>query len=621
MGKFFKNISFYIILFIVIAFLYSMLNMGSEYEISFTDFMGYLKSGEITEMYVEEQIVRATLKEPVTYEGKKYHTINVKIESVDVLYQHAGDIIRKQVDDNKLNLTMVPPESMPLWLSMLPTIVIIVIFIVFWFFFMQQSQGGGGGRGALSFGKSHVKMNVDSASKKSFDDVAGEDEEKEELKEIVDFLKEPKKYIELGARIPKGVLLIGPPGTGKTLLAKAVAGEAGVPFFSISGSDFVEMFVGVGASRVRDLFEQAKKNSPSIVFIDEIDAVGRHRGAGLGGGHDEREQTLNQLLVEMDGFGVNEGVIIIAATNRPDILDPALLRPGRFDRQVVVGVPDVGGREAILKVHSKGKPLDDDVDLSVVSKTTAGFTGADLENLMNESAILAARKHKKKIGKEDLEEAMIKVVAGPEKKTRIMSDKAKKLTAYHEAGHALITRLTPNQDPVHQISIIPRGRTGGYTMSLPSEDKFYTSRQEMLSQITVLLGGRVAEHLVLDDISTGASNDLDRATAIARQMVTKYGMSEKLGPMTFGSVSDEVFLGKDFSHTQNYSELVASEIDGEIRKIINDCFNECKGRLSENIDKLHEIASLLLEKEKLDGEEFEALFKDIKTEQTEDSQE
>lgn len=621
MGKFFKNISFYIILFIVIAFLFSMLNMGSEYEISFTDFMGYLKSGEITEMYVEEQIVRATLKEPVTYEGKKYYTVNVKIDSVDVLYQHAGDIIRRQVDDNKLNLTMVPPESMPLWLSMLPTIVIIVIFIVFWFFFMQQSQGGGGGRGALSFGKSHVKMNVDSASKKTFDDVAGEDEEKEELKEIVDFLKEPKRYIELGARIPKGVLLVGPPGTGKTLLAKAVAGEAGVPFFSISGSDFVEMFVGVGASRVRDLFDQAKKNSPCIVFIDEIDAVGRHRGAGLGGGHDEREQTLNQLLVEMDGFGVNEGVIIIAATNRPDILDPALLRPGRFDRQVVVGVPDVGGREAILKVHSKGKPLDSDVDLSVVSKTTAGFTGADLENLMNESAILAARKHKKKIGKEDLDEAMIKVVAGPEKKTRVMSNKAKKLTAYHEAGHALITRLTPNQDPVHQISIIPRGRAGGYTMSLPSEDKFYTSRQEMLSQITVLLGGRVAEHLTLDDISTGASNDLERATAIARQMVTKYGMSEKLGPMTFGSGSDEVFLGKDFSHTQNYSEHVASEIDEEIRRIISNCFTECKEKLTENINKLHEIATLLLEKEKLDGEEFEALFKDIQTEQTTESQE
>ena len=610
MSKFFKNISFYILLCVVIAFLFTLLNTGSDLEVTFTDFATHLKNGEISELYVEEQLVRARLNISVKDAGKEYKDIVAAIDSVDILYEHLGDVIKEQVASGTLELTMQPPQGMPLWLSILPTVVIIIIFIAFWFFFIQQSQGGGGGR-MMSFGKSRAKANIDPATKKTFDDVAGEDEEKEELREIVDFLKDPKKYTELGARIPKGMLLVGPPGTGKTLLAKAVAGEAGVPFFSISGSDFVEMFVGVGASRVRDLFEQAKKNSPCIIFIDEIDAVGRHRGAGLGGGHDEREQTLNQLLVEMDGFGVNEGVIIIAATNRPDILDPALLRPGRFDRQVVVGVPDVKGREEILKVHAKGKPLEDSVDLSVIAKTTSGFTGADLENLMNEAAILAARKKKKTINSEDLDEAMIKVIAGPEKKTRVMSEKSKKLTAYHEAGHALISKLLPGQDPVHQVSIIPRGRAGGYTLSLPKDDKFYVSKQEMLEQITVLLAGRVAEKLKMDDISTGASNDLERASSIARSMVMKYGMSDNIGPITFGTGGgEEVFLGKDFGQTKNFSEDVAAKIDEEISKIIKGCYDNCISLLKENDEKLCAIAQLLIKQEKIDGEEFEALFKD-----------
>lgn len=609
MKKIFKNISFYILLCVVIAFLFTLLNTGTDLEVSFTDFADNLKKGEISEMYVESQLVRARLKTPVTEGGKSYEDIIVAIDSVDILYEHLGDTIKEQVASNDLKLTMVPPQDMPIWLSVLPTIVIVIIFIAFWFFFIQQSQGGGGGK-MMSFGKSRAKVDVDPATKKTFDDVAGEDEEKEELREIVDFLKDPKKYTELGARIPKGMLLVGPPGTGKTLLAKAVAGEAGVPFFSISGSDFVEMFVGVGASRVRDLFEQAKKHAPSIIFIDEIDAVGRHRGAGLGGGHDEREQTLNQLLVEMDGFGINEGVIIIAATNRPDILDPALLRPGRFDRQVVVGVPDVKGREEILKVHAKGKPLEESVDLSVVAKTTAGFTGADLENLMNEAAILAARKQKKTINSEDLDEAMIKVIAGPEKKTRVMSEKSKRLTAFHEAGHALISKLLPGQDPVHQVSIIPRGRAGGYTLSLPKDDKFYVSKQEMLEQITVLLAGRVAEKLKMDDISTGASNDLERASSIARSMVMKYGMSDNIGPITFGtSGGEEVFLGKEFGQTKNYSEDVAALIDEEISNIIKGCYDNCTNLLKENDSKLEEIANLLIKQEKIDGDEFEALFK------------
>ena len=453
-------------------------------------------------------------------------------------------------------------------------------------------------------------MNDPDRNKVTFNDVAGADEEKEELKEVVDFLKQPERYREIGARIPKGLLLVGPPGTGKTLLAKACAGEAGVPFFSISGSDFVEMFVGVGASRVRDLFENAKKNAPCIIFIDEIDAVGRHRGAGLGGGHDEREQTLNQLLVEMDGFTENQNIIIVAATNRPDILDPALLRPGRFDRQVVVGYPDVKGREAILKVHSKNKPFSDDVDLSVIAKTTAGFTGADLENLLNESALLAARQKKKKIDMEDVSEAMIKVIAGPEKKSKKTGDREKRLTAFHEAGHAVVTKLLPNQDPVHQISIIPRGRAGGYTLSLPSEDKMYSSKTEMIEEIVVLLAGRAAEKLVLDDISTGASNDIERATKIARAMITKYGMSDRLGPLCFGSEQDEVFIGKDFGQTRNYSENVAAMIDEEMRRIIDECYKKCENLLNSHMKVLHRVAEELIEKEKIEGAEFNKIFEE-----------
>ncbi|MBE7043868.1 MAG: ATP-dependent zinc metalloprotease FtsH, partial [Ruminococcaceae bacterium] len=456
------------------------------------------------------------------------------------------------------------------------------------------------------------KMTDPSKTTVTFMDVAGADEEKEELKEVVDFLKNPAKYHAIGARIPKGLLLVGPPGTGKTLLAKACAGEAGVPFFSISGSDFVEMFVGVGASRVRDLFENAKKTTPCIIFIDEIDAVGRHRGAGLGGGHDEREQTLNQLLVEMDGFTENQNIIIIAATNRPDILDPALLRPGRFDRQLVVNYPDVKGREEILRVHARKKPLAQDVDLAVIAKTTAGFTGADLENLLNESALLAARQQKTKISMQDVSEAMIKVIAGPEKKSKKASEKEKKLTAYHEAGHAIVTKLLPNQDPVHQISIIPRGRAGGYTLSLPSEDKMYASKVGMMEEIVVLLGGRVAEKLVLDDISTGASNDIQRATKIAREMITKYGMSEKLGPICFGSEQDEVFIGKDFGQTRNYSEQVAALIDEEIKSVIDSCYNRCQDLLSDNMELLHALSDLLLEKEKVEGDEFLALYNKMK---------
>ena len=461
----------------------------------------------------------------------------------------------------------------------------------------------------MSFGKARVKQVKDEKRKTTFDDVAGADEEKEELAEIVEFLKNPARFDALGARIPKGVLLVGPPGTGKTLLARAVAGEANVPFFSISGSDFVEMYVGVGASRVRDLFDQAKKNSPSIIFIDEIDAVGRHRGAGMGGGHDEREQTLNQLLVEMDGFGANEGVIVIAATNRPDILDPALLRPGRFDRQVTVNYPDTKGRVAILKVHAKGKPIAPDVDFESIAHATVGFTGADLENLLNEAALLAARTGKKAITMAEIDEAALKVEVGSEKKSHKMNEKAKRLTAYHEAGHAVSNFYLDHVDPVHQISIIPRGMAGGYTLHRPTEDKNYTSKNEMLDSLVGLLGGRVAEALVIGDVSTGASNDIERATEIARSMVTKYGMSDKLGPIAFGDQSNEVFLGKDFNHVRNYSESVASQIDEEIERIVKDAYSRTKEILSEHIDKLHAVAQVLLKEEKIDGKEFEAIMK------------
>lgn len=499
-------------------------------------------------------------------------------------------------------------DSTILW-SVIPNIGLLIFIVVIWVVIMKRMGAGFGGDKTLNFGKARVKNTSDDDKKNVFADVAGADEEKEELQEIVEFLKNPEKFNTLGARIPKGVLLMGPPGTGKTLLARAVAGEAGVPFFSISGSDFVEMFVGVGASRVRDLFDQAKKNAPCIIFIDEIDSVGRQRGTGLGGGHDEREQTLNQLLVEMDGFEANIGVIMIAATNRPDILDPALMRPGRFDRQIVVGQPDIKGREEILKVHAKNKPLGPDVELKVIAQQTAGFTGADLENILNEAALLAARKDKKAITMEEVEEATIKVVVGTEKKSKVMTEKNKKITAYHETGHAIAHYYCDTQDDVHQISIIPRGFAGGYTMSLPSEDKMYNSYKEMKEEIIVLLGGRVAESLIFEDVTTGASNDIERATDIARSMITKYGMSEKLGPIAFGENSNEVFIGRDMGHTKNYSEKVAAEIDDEIYQIVKEGYDKVTEILTEHIDKLHEVSKILLEKEKLSGEEFAKIMK------------
>ena len=496
------------------------------------------------------------------------------------------------------------------WLvSMLPMLIVLGLGVFLWWFMMKRLNSTMGDAGKqMNFGKAKIKQMADEKRKTTFADVAGADEEKEELREIVEFLKNPKKYNELGARIPKGVLLVGPPGTGKTLLARAVAGEAGVPFFSISGSDCVEMFVGVGASRVRDLFEQAKKNSPCIIFIDEIDAVGRQRGAGLGGGHDEREQTLNQLLVEMDGFGANEGVIMIAATNRPDVLDPALMRPGRFDRQVVVSYPDIKGREEILKVHARGKPLAPDVNLKTIAKSTAGFTGADLENLLNEAALLAARRNLKAITMAEIEEATIKVVVGTEKKSHVMTDREKKLTAYHEAGHAVATYYCPTQDPVHQISIIPRGMAGGYTMHLPTEDRSYQSRKEMKEDLVVLLGGRVAEALTLDDISTGASNDIERATKVARSMVTKYGMSDKLGPIQYGTDDSEPFLGRDMGHIRNYSEETASAIDNEIKMLVEDAYHKTERILTEHMDQLQKVAEFLFHNEKMSGEEFRAVM-------------
>ncbi len=513
----------------------------------------------------------------------------------------------EKIEAGEIEVIGEPVPPTPLWLQALPTIGMLVLLGVLWYVFMKQSQGGGTGK-AMSFGKSRARMVKDDEKKITFADVAGLDEEKEELSEIVDFLKNPAKFVKLGARIPKGVLLVGPPGTGKTYLSKSVSGEAGVPFFSISGSDFVEMFVGVGASRVRDLFDQAKKNAPCIVFIDEIDAVGRRRGAGLGGGNDEREQTLNQLLVEMDGFSGNEGIIIIAATNRPDILDPALMRPGRFDRQVHVGLPDVKAREEILKIHVRKKPLGDDVNLEIVAKRTPGFTPADLENAMNEAALLTARQNKTVITMDIIEEAITKVIAGPEKRSKVISDNEKKLTAYHEAGHAVVAKLSSAKDPVHMITIIPRGGAGGFTMYLPEEDKSYRSKSDMEEYIVRLLGGRVAEKLALDDISTGASNDIERATKIARAMVTTYGMSDELGPMSYGTSDDEVFLGRDFNKIRNYSEDVAAKIDREMRRIIDNAYNKTEKLLSENIEKLHRVAQALLEKETITGKEFEILF-------------
>ena len=549
------------------------------------------------------------LKYKLKGEDKVYsYTVpNVSLFANEVLGGEDAENYRKKYNtenpDDPLQYNLIPISDNSFWLNLIPTLLMLGVMI-FFFVFMMKNAGGGK---MSSFGKTNAKM-APSSKKATFDDVAGADEEKEELKEIVDFLRDNKKYTEIGARIPKGVLLLGPPGTGKTLLARAVAGEAKVPFFSISGSDFVEMFVGVGASRVRDLFEQAKKNAPAIIFIDEIDAVGRQRGAGLGGGHDEREQTLNQLLVEMDGFEDNDSVIVMAATNRRDILDPALLRPGRFDRQILVGYPDVKAREAILKVHTRNKPLAPDVDLETIAKSTVGFTGADLENLVNEASLLAARKNKKAITKDELEEASIKVVAGPEKKSKVITEDEKKLTAYHEGGHALYTYYSKSQDKVHQVSIIPRGQAGGFTMSLPVKDKSYVSKNEMYENIVVLLGGRVAEKLILDDISTGASNDLERATSTARNMVTRYGFSDNLGPVVYGQGDHEVFLGRDYTNTPSYSDNVAAEIDNEIRTLIESAFTDAEKILNEHMDKLHVVAKYLMKYEKVDGATFEKLM-------------
>lgn len=577
-------------------------------------------------MVVETTTPAATTPSGSVIPGKKAKQVVVKGQLADI-QRFLDDIKPYQASaDEAITYDLIRASDNSLLMELIPTILLTVLFIGAWIFIMRKMSGGGLGGKEMSFGKAKIKNTNDEKRKTTFDDVAGADEEKEELSEVVEFLKAPDKYNKLGARIPKGVLLVGPPGTGKTLLARAVAGEAGVPFFSISGSDFVEMFVGVGASRVRDLFDQAKKNSPCIIFIDEIDAVGRQRGAGLGGGNDEREQTLNQLLVEMDGFGANEGVILIAATNRPDILDPALMRPGRFDRQVIVSYPDVNGREAILKVHARKKPLAPDVKLKTIAKTTAGFTGADLENLLNEAALLAARKNKKAITMQEIEEATVKVVVGAEKKSKVMSDKEKKLTAYHEAGHAILFDKLETQDPVHEISIIPRGMAGGYTMPLPSEDKSYNSKNEMLEDIVVCLGGRVAEALILDDISTGASNDIEKATKTARSMVTKYGMTKELGCICYGTDNSAVFLGRDMGRTQDYSEATAAKIDELVLKIVNEAYDKAEKILSENIDKLHEIAAYLIKHEKMGSEDFEAVMngtyvEPVEVEESEESEE
>ena len=569
---------------------------GTTDSIPFSLFQEKWKSNEIESIVIRQDKMQVQGKT----RDNKIFTTNAPDEMINSLL--------KDSPRSDVKIEYEAPSNNVAWLSIIPVVLLVVLFLVFLFVFTQQSQSGGGGRGVMNFGKSRAKIASPDAKKVTFKDVAGADEEKAELEEIVDFLKLPAKYIDMGARIPKGVLLVGPPGTGKTLLAKAIAGEAGVPFFSISGSDFVEMFVGVGASRVRDLFQEAKKNAPCIVFIDEIDAVGRQRGAGLGGGHDEREQTLNQLLVEMDGFGVNEGIIMIAATNRPDILDPALLRPGRFDRQIVVGAPDVKGREEILKVHTKKKPLSEDVNLEVLAKRTPGFSGADLENLSNEAALLSVRRSKKQIGMLEMEEAITRVIAGPEKKSRVISEHDRKLTAYHEAGHAVVMRLLPNADPVHEISIIPRGRAGGYTMHLPTEDRAYTSKSRLKDEMVGLLGGRVAEHLILGDISTGAKNDIDRASDIARSMVMEYGMSDKIGTISYGSDQNEVFLGRDLGRGRNFSEEVGAKIDKEIKALIDEAYNKAETLLKENIEKLHAVAGALLEKEKLEGQEFLKIF-------------
>lgn len=593
MNRFFKNVTFYLLIIIVAIWMidYYSASTVSKTDITYSAFMKHVQQDEVKQVTIVDNVISGKLKD-----GKDFSTVAPSDDSL-IPTLRARDIEIK---------AELPPQP-PWWTTILSSLLPMLLIVGIWFMLMQQSQGGGGR--VMNFGKSRARRYDEDNIKITFKDVAGADEAKQELEEVVEFLKHPKKYNDLGAKIPKGVLLYGPPGTGKTLLAKAVAGEAGVPFFSISGSDFVEMFVGVGASRVRDLFEQAKKSAPCIVFIDEIDAVGRQRGAGLGGGHDEREQTLNQLLVEMDGFGANEGIIMIAATNRPDILDPALLRPGRFDRQIVVDRPDIKGRQEILKVHVKGKPISSEVELGVIARRTPGFTGADLSNLVNEAALMAARKNKNKIDMPEMEEAAERVIMGPERRSRVISDKEKRLTAYHEGGHTLVGMLLDNTDPVHKVTIIPRGRAGGYTLSLPKEDRYYATRSEMLDELKVLLGGRVAEALVLKEISSGASNDLQRATSLARQMICEYGMSPELGPMTFGHRQDQVFLGRDIGRDKDYSEEVAAKIDKEIRKFIDEAYQKTESLLNENMDKLHLIADALIERETLEGGEIDQLMK------------
>ena len=600
MKKGIKTLAMWLIIGLIFIVISMSILDNKDSKLTYSELLSAINSGNVESIEIESDGTTAMVKLE-NEENKK----QVNIPDMGSFITYSEEFLK----DGAFSLEEKSESIFVTILSLLTPFGILIIFFIFWFFMMSGASNNQGGSKTMTFGKSKARMMTPADKNKvSFADVAGVDEEKEELEEIVDFLKTPKKFTDMGARIPKGVLLVGQPGTGKTLLAKAVAGEAGVPFFIISGSDFVEMFVGVGASRVRDLFDQAKRNSPCIIFIDEIDAVGRQRGAGLGGGHDEREQTLNQLLVEMDGFSENEGVIVLAATNRPDVLDKALLRAGRFDRQIVVGAPDVKAREQILEVHSRKKKLSDDVDLKVIAKNTSGFAGADLENVLNEAALLAARRDLKEIGMKEIEDAMVKVTMGPEKKTRVRSEKENKLVAYHEGGHAVVSHYLETQDPVHQISIVPRGMAGGYTMYRPTEDKSFMSKTEMEENIVSLLGGRVAEALILNDISTGASNDIERATQIARSMVTKYGMSEKVGALTLGGDNNEVFLGRDFGHTKEYSEETAAIIDSEVKRIVDEGYNKAKRILTDHIEKLHQVAAILLEKEKIEADEFEEIF-------------